>query len=99
MRFQFNPTFVVDITESLSEKMAAIQAYASQLTRTPGVETLLNSPLTIGAIEARDRYYGSMIGVPAAEPFLSRQLLGIVDPIEHFRRNNYSSALMFPPQD
>ena len=79
--------------------MAAIQAYASQLTRTPGVETLLNSPLTIGAIEARDRYYGSMIGVPAAEPFLSRQLLGIVDPIEHFRRNNYSSALMFPPQD
>ena len=67
--------------------------YASQVTHDPnGVVTLLSSPR---AIEARDRFYGSMIGVSHGEPLRAPNALGLVDPVAHFRHNGFSEAHAF----
>ena len=56
------------------------------------VPTLISAPGAIAAIEARDRYYGSMIGVSHGEPVRSPSTPGLVDPIRHFRDNPFGNA-------
>jgi len=70
MRFVFTPSIVVDVTEALDAKRQAIACYGSQVTRQDSdVATLANAPLGQTALQARDQYYGAMIGRPAGEPF------------------------------
>ena len=49
------------------------------------------------AIEARDRYYGSMIGTSAGEPLRSPSTPGLIDPVRHFRDNPFPEAHAFEP--
>jgi N-acetylglucosamine malate deacetylase 1 len=58
--------------------------------------TLVSSPLALASLEARDRFYGSHIGVAHGEPFVTRETLGVADPIDHFRRNAFARPLHFP---
>jgi N-acetylglucosamine malate deacetylase 1 len=97
MRYELPPSFVVDVSEVAEQKAQAIAAYASQIgNRGPErPTTLIGSPLTLDAFEARDRYYGAMIGVRAGEPYLARGPLGLSDPIAHFRANAFPGALFF----
>jgi bacillithiol biosynthesis deacetylase BshB1 len=97
MRYELEPSFVVDISEVAELKAQAIAAHSSQLGRGGGPlpPTLIASPLTLEAFEARDRYYGAMIGVRAGEPYLARGPLGLTDPIAHFRANPFPGALFF----
>lgn len=88
------PSFVVDISEFLSEKMAAIRAYASQF-HDPGSaepETRLTDKRFVDELENRSRYFGSLIGVDAGEPFFVREALNVDDPIALLSRpmNLYS---------
>ncbi len=89
-----NPSFVVDISEFLDEKMAAIRAHASQFhdpdSNEP--ETRLTSKTFLDELENRSRYFGSLIGVAAGEPFYVREALNVADPIELLDRpmNLYS---------
>jgi bacillithiol biosynthesis deacetylase BshB1 len=59
----FEPSFIVDVTESYGKKLEAIKAYKSQMELMLGIEGLLKS------IELRDQLYGSKIGVKHGEPF------------------------------
>jgi N-acetylglucosamine malate deacetylase 1 len=96
MRYHAEPSFVVDISAVADQKARAIAAYASQVgpgARAPA--TLIGSPLTLEAFEARDRYHGAMIGVRAGEPYLARGVLGLVDPVAHFRTNALPAAHFF----
>ena len=43
-------------------------------------------------IEARDRYYGSMIGRSHGEPLRSPQMLALPDPLQHFREHAVTEA-------
>ncbi len=63
------PTFALDITAWMSRKRRAILAYESQVIDHPPNRSLPDQ------VEARDRYFGSRIGVAAAEPFWSAELL------------------------
>jgi len=94
-RFEFAPSFVVDITDAQAQKMNAIRAYASQFHRpdqpaaapasTPASgETLIARPEFLDHIEARDRRFGAQIGVKFGEPFLVREALKVDDPIAFF---------------
>ena len=88
------PSFIVDISEFLDGKMQAIKAHASQFYR-PGSnepETRLTNEGFLNQIEWRARYYGSMIGVSAGEPFYVREALNIEDPVALLTRpmNIYS---------
>ena len=100
MRTAFNPGLLVDVTDVYPIKRQAIAAYSSQLLREANADgappTLISSALSQSSIEARDQYYGAMIGVQYAEPFVSKTALAIRDPLEHFRANPVSETLILP---
>lgn len=88
------PSFIVDISEHLDKKMAAIRAYRSQFydPNSTEPETRLTDARFLDELETRSRYFGSLIGVEAGEPFFVRESLNIADPIELLSRpmNLYS---------
>jgi bacillithiol biosynthesis deacetylase BshB1 len=88
------PSFVVDITESADQKHRAAACYRSQLfdpnSREP--ETSISAESFLRRLEARQRFYGSLILVEHAEAFVVREALNIEDPIQLLTRrmNMYS---------
>jgi len=81
---RIEPSFVVDISEFLQDKMAAIRAHASQFydPESGEPETRLTDKRFLVELEQRSRYFGSLIGVEAGEPFFVRETLNIYDPID-----------------
>lgn len=77
-------SFVVDVSEFLKEKMAAIRAHASQFhdPKSTEPETRLTASGFLDELENRSRYFGSLIGVSAGEPYFVREALNVEDPIE-----------------
>lgn len=88
------PSFIVDISDFMEEKTAAIKAHASQFydPNSNEPETRLTDKNFIIELENRSRYFGSLIGVAAGEPFFVREALNIEDPIALLTRpmNLYS---------
>jgi bacillithiol biosynthesis deacetylase BshB1 len=88
------PSFIVDVSEFVEEKMAAIRAHASQFYRAESNEpaTRISDPAFLDQIELRMRYFGSVIGVNAGEPFYVREALNVDDPVTLLTRpmNIYS---------
>jgi bacillithiol biosynthesis deacetylase BshB1 len=88
------PTFIVDISDFLAEKMDSIRAHASQFhnPQSSDLETRLSTEGFLDELENRSRYYGSLIGVKAGEPFYVREALNVEDPIALLTRpmNLYS---------
>jgi LmbE family N-acetylglucosaminyl deacetylase len=88
------PSFVVDISDFLDEKMAAIRAYRSQFHDPASTEpeTRLTAATFLDELENRSRYFGSLIGVAAGEPFFVREALNVHDPVDLLTRpmNLYS---------
>ncbi len=88
-RFEFKPSFIVDISDFHEQKVAAIQAYKSQF-HNPGKaafgeeETNISSPEFLEAIITRAKQYGSYIGVQYGEPFLVREPMQLNDPVDFF---------------
>jgi bacillithiol biosynthesis deacetylase BshB1 len=99
MRHRMTPSFIVDTSSVADRKARAIACYHSQLTRRAGDDapTLISSPGATTAIEARDRYYGSMIGKSHGEPLRTVMTPGLVDPLRHFRDNPFDTAHAFEP--
>lgn len=96
LRHRFTPTFIVDTSAAASTKSQAIRCYSSQMTRRPGEDpTLVSSSRSLDALEARDRFYGSMIGTSHGEPFRMANTPGLVDPVDHFRQNPFTEAFAF----
>ena len=62
---EFDPAFIVDISDTYETKMNAIRAHASQFFNPESKEreTKLSSPEFLQTIETRCKYYGHKIGV------------------------------------
>ncbi|MCC6327049.1 MAG: bacillithiol biosynthesis deacetylase BshB1 [Acidobacteria bacterium] len=88
------PSFIVDISAFLDEKMAAIRAHRSQFydPASGEPETRLTAKGFLDELEDRSRYFGSLIGVAAGEPYYVREALNIEDPVALLTRpmNLYS---------
>jgi N-acetylglucosamine malate deacetylase 1 len=88
------PSFIVDVSDFVDEKMAAIKAHVSQFYRPESSEpaTRISDPAFLDQIEYRMRYFGSLIGVNAGEPFYVREALNVDDPVALLTRpmNIYS---------
>lgn len=88
------PSFIVDISEFLDQKMDSIRAHRSQFydPNSTEPETMLTGKTYLDEIEYRSRYYGSLIGVTAGEPFYVREMLNVGDPFALLTRpmNLYS---------
>jgi bacillithiol biosynthesis deacetylase BshB1 len=96
MRYRMTPSFVMDTSSVWERKLAAIACHASQVNRPSGGDaTLVSSPDMLHALAARDAYYGSMIGVRYGEPLRSASMLGLADPVAHFRANAFGQPHAF----
>ena len=88
------PSFIVDVSDFAEQKMEAIRAYASQFYSPNSAEptTRIAEKGFLRQIEDRTRYYGSLIGVEAGEPFYVREALNVEDPFALLTRpmNIYS---------
>ncbi len=88
------PSFVVDISPFAEQKMAASKCHRSQLynPQSKDLETALSTPYFLEALEARQRYYGGLIGVSHGEAFIVRESLNVDDPVALLTRrmNMYS---------
>ncbi len=88
-RFEFTPSFIVDVSDAHERKMKAVRAYASQFHRPDEsgprqAETLTGRPEFLDTIETRSRHCGAQIGVEYGEPFLIREAIKVDDPVEFF---------------
>jgi N-acetylglucosamine malate deacetylase 1 len=78
-KYEFEPSFVVDISDVYDVRIKAIRAFKSQFfdPESKEPETLLSTPEFMKFLEARARYYGSRIGVEYGEPFFAIETTGI----------------------
>lgn len=75
------PDFIIDISDTFSDKIASIQCYESQV-YVPGItydgpDTFISSSEFMDSVHARARYFGSMIGKEYGEGFLTIESLGL----------------------
>jgi hypothetical protein len=88
------PSFVVDISDHVEDKMRAIIAHRSQFFDPDSKEpvTRISEEGFLKQLEHRWRYAGSLIGVAAGEAFYVREALNVDDPVELLTRpmNIYS---------
>ncbi len=79
------PTFVVDITRQFERRRRAILAYASQF-KPSRRDPRSKVPLPLDRLEQEVNliagYYGQMIGVEYAEPFLVREVMQVEDVVK-----------------
>ncbi|MCW3093696.1 MAG: LMBE-related protein [Ferruginibacter sp.] len=72
------PSFVIDISEVMDQKVEAIKAYGTQfynpLLNEP--QTYISSPDFLESVIYRSKMYGKMIGVNYAEGFISKKMIG-----------------------
>ena len=83
------PSFIVDVSEFLDQKMQSIKAHKSQFhnPESSEPETRLTNAGFLDELENRSRYFGSLIGTAAGEPFYVREALNIDDPIALLSRS------------
>ncbi len=88
------PSFIVDVSEFVEQKAAAIKAHASQFYSAESKEpaTRISDAKFLDQMEYRMRYFGSLIGVEAGEPYYVREALNVDDPLALLTRpmNIYS---------
>jgi bacillithiol biosynthesis deacetylase BshB1 len=80
---EFEPTFIVDISEHFEVKKNALMAYGSQFGKPEdGKEvTYISGQPFLDLIETRSRYYGSQIGRKYGEAFLIKEKIELADPL------------------
>jgi len=88
------PAFIVDISDTFERKWEAIRAHASQFHNPQSSQprSRVSTEAFLREMEARDRYFGAMIGVEYGEAFFVREALNVVDPVKLLtaRMNIYS---------
>ena len=73
LRIVERPSLLLDISDQFDAKLAALQCYRSQLVENQPA----GKPGVIDSVCDRTRFWGHMVGVTHAEPFASREPLGL----------------------
>ncbi len=78
------PSFLVDVSSEIEEKWKVVRAHKSQFYNPDSKEpeTLLSVPTFLEMIDTKMKYWGSLIGVTHAEPFLTTEPFAIPDLVE-----------------
>ncbi len=82
--YEFDPTFIVDISEQAERKLQAIYAFDTQFRADAlrGPQTRLTSPTTDWLIRSRMAHFGSLIRAKFGEGFLIRGKLEVDNPLD-----------------
>lgn len=87
--YDFEPTFIVDITETFERKMESVRAYGTQFHNPKLInnepETFISKPGFVKYLEARAQNYGFKIGKEFGEPFYSEENIEL-DIVNYFKR-------------
>jgi bacillithiol biosynthesis deacetylase BshB1 len=69
--YQFNPSFIIDISDTFTDKMEAVNCFSSQFFDPKSVEpeTFISQPNFLKFVESRAMIYGFSIGKTYGEPF------------------------------
>lgn len=70
-RLHVKPSFIVDVSDHIDTKLAAVKAYASQFNEARGTAILLD------AIREANGYWGRLIHRRYGEPFVCREEIGL----------------------
>ncbi|MEO6682133.1 MAG: bacillithiol biosynthesis deacetylase BshB1 [Ginsengibacter sp.] len=77
----FDPDFVLDISSVIEKKKEAILAFKTQFytgeNNSDEPQTYISSPAFLDSVISRSAIWGKMIGVPYAEGFLTKKMIGI----------------------
>jgi N-acetylglucosamine malate deacetylase 1 len=78
-KYEFAPSFIVDVSAVYDIKTKALSAFESQFynPHSKERETRLSSKLFLESIKARDMHHGSLIDAAFGEPFYSIEPLGL----------------------
>lgn len=79
--YDIRPTFVVDITNQFEKRLESIYAYKTQFAdQAAGSQDFPAQAEIRGRVEAMARFYGMLVGVKYAEPFLQKEV-GLVEDL------------------
>ncbi|PIU44463.1 MAG: bacillithiol biosynthesis deacetylase BshB1 [Ignavibacteriales bacterium CG07_land_8_20_14_0_80_59_12] len=80
-RYEFTPSFIVDISEVIETRMEAVRAFKSQFfdPSSRESETLMSRADFFEWMLARLRHFGRIIGRQYGEPFYSIEPIGLTD--------------------
>jgi bacillithiol biosynthesis deacetylase BshB1 len=86
--YTFEPSFIVDVTETFDQKMKSVQCYSSQFHNPKSLEpeTFISRPEFINYIKSRAEYYGFSIGKMYGEPFFCEENIEL-DLVSDLKRN------------
>jgi len=81
MVHSFTPSFIVDISDVYTTRVAAIKAFKSQFfnPESKDPKTFLSTKDFMDFLETRAKYFGDLIGAKHGEPFFSSKPIGITD--------------------
>jgi N-acetylglucosamine malate deacetylase 1 len=75
------PSFVIDISEVIDQKIASIQAFKTQFFVSGASDnepqTYISTPAFLESVINRSKMFGKMIGVEHAEGFISKKMIGL----------------------
>ncbi|HKI78376.1 MAG TPA: bacillithiol biosynthesis deacetylase BshB1 [Ignavibacteriaceae bacterium] len=73
--YTFKPTFIVDITDTIEQKMKAVRAFSTQFydPKSSEPETFISSPRFLDYIKTRSKFYGFQIRKAYGEPFFCEE--------------------------
>ncbi|MBE0538131.1 MAG: bacillithiol biosynthesis deacetylase BshB1, partial [Ignavibacterium sp.] len=85
--YTFEPTFIVDISESFENKMKAVECYSTQFhnPKSKEPETFISRPGFIDYIKSRAEFYGFSIGRSFGEAFFCEEKIEL-DLISSLKR-------------
>ncbi|MCK5453497.1 MAG: bacillithiol biosynthesis deacetylase BshB1 [Calditrichia bacterium] len=88
-KYEFKPSFVIDISDEYETKYKALASYQSQFFNPEWLEeqTFISSKWFMDSVEFRARHFGWMAGVKYGEPFWIRECMAIEDPVPIFSRS------------
>ncbi len=79
--YYHEPSFVIDISDAIDKKVEAIRCYKTQFYskeyNSNEPQTYISSPAFLDSIISRSAEFGKIIGVPHAEAFISKKLVGL----------------------
>lgn len=86
MHYNFVPSFVVDISNEIDQKIEAIMAYKSQfvLNKKDTHDTFINRPDFLDSLKNRAAFFGHQAGVTYAEAFYYDGSIKIDNILTHF---------------
>jgi LmbE family N-acetylglucosaminyl deacetylase len=77
--YEFQPSFIIDISETFEIKMQAVRTYSTQFhidgKAQKGPQTFISNPEFLKFLEARAKTFGFKIGKQYGEPFFSEELI------------------------